>query len=119
MLVDCLLNLSNVDLSFVLFCSNGCLNIFFVFKQKTAYDMRISDWSSDVCSSDLTQRRGRHAGDGGADGIVIRHFVFAAPAVEAEINRGQPPLAGNKDRPGIAQPDIAERDQVDPGPRTL
>src|SRR3546814_5005054 len=30
--------------------------IFFFFKQKTAYEMRISDWSSDVCSSDLTQR---------------------------------------------------------------
>src|SRR3546814_10503626 len=29
------------------------LFIFFFFKQKTAYDMRISDWSSDVCSSDL------------------------------------------------------------------
>src|SRR3546814_7887896 len=28
--------------------------VFFVCKQKTAYDMRISDWSSDVCSSDLT-----------------------------------------------------------------
>src|SRR3546814_1835379 len=27
--------------------------LFFCFKQKTAYDMRISDWSSDVCSSDL------------------------------------------------------------------
>src|SRR3546814_18805973 len=27
---------------------------FFVFKQKTAYEMRISDWSSDVCSSDLS-----------------------------------------------------------------
>src|SRR3546814_4971526 len=27
--------------------------IIFVFKQKTAYEMRISDWSSDVCSSDL------------------------------------------------------------------
>src|SRR3546814_6962645 len=27
--------------------------VFFLFKQKTAYDMRISDWSSDVCSSDL------------------------------------------------------------------
>src|SRR3546814_10866288 len=27
---------------------------FFFFKQKTAYEMRISDWSSDVCSSDLT-----------------------------------------------------------------
>src|SRR3546814_2456396 len=31
-----------------------CANFtFFFFKQKTAYDMRISDWSSDVCSSDL------------------------------------------------------------------
>src|SRR3546814_10530919 len=29
---------------------------FFFFKQKTAYEMRISDWSSDVCSSDLIQR---------------------------------------------------------------
>src|SRR3546814_9271838 len=29
--------------------------LFFFFKQKTAYDMRISDWSSDVCSSDLPQ----------------------------------------------------------------
>src|SRR3546814_5162530 len=30
---------------------------FFFFKQKTAYEMRISDWSSDVCSSDLFFRR--------------------------------------------------------------
>src|SRR3546814_4042757 len=29
-------------------------DLFFFFKQKTAYEMRISDWSSDVCSSDLT-----------------------------------------------------------------
>src|SRR3546814_8434772 len=29
-------------------------SFFFFFKQKTAYEMRISDWSSDVCSSDLT-----------------------------------------------------------------
>src|SRR3546814_2115179 len=28
---------------------------FFFFKQKTAYEMRISDWSSDVCSSDLLE----------------------------------------------------------------
>src|SRR3546814_3466389 len=46
---------------------------FFFFKQKTAYEMRISDWSSDVCSSDLGlgrleegcvrhQRRGREVG---------------------------------------------------------
>src|SRR3546814_8255004 len=31
--------------------------IFFFFKQKTAYEMRISDWSSDVCSSDLSWSR--------------------------------------------------------------
>src|SRR3546814_8404543 len=30
---------------------------FFFFKQKTAYEMRISDWSSDVCSSDLADLR--------------------------------------------------------------
>src|SRR3546814_3331140 len=30
-----------------------CLSFIFCFKQKTAYEMRISDWSSDVCSSDL------------------------------------------------------------------
>src|SRR3546814_19710557 len=34
-----------------------CVIIFF-FKQKTAYEMRISDWSSDVCSSDLGLREG-------------------------------------------------------------
>src|SRR3546814_196007 len=32
--------------------------LIFFFKQKTAYEMRISDWSSDVCSSDLRDRRG-------------------------------------------------------------
>src|SRR3546814_6566429 len=31
------------------------LFVFFFFKQKTAYEMRISDWSSDVCSSDLVR----------------------------------------------------------------
>src|SRR3546814_2314949 len=33
------------------------LVFFFFFKQKTAYEMRISDWSSDVCSSDLAARK--------------------------------------------------------------
>src|SRR3546814_14498575 len=33
-----------------------CVLFFFFFKQKTAYEMRISDWSSDVCSSDLVLR---------------------------------------------------------------
>src|SRR3546814_5307623 len=40
----CDMMLSFIDLYF----------LFFFFKQKTAYEMRISDWSSDVCSSDLT-----------------------------------------------------------------
>src|SRR3546814_14570943 len=41
----------------------------FFFKQKTAYEMRISDWSSDVCSSDL--RQGQHPSDqfAGAAGL--------------------------------------------------
>src|SRR3546814_12512929 len=38
----------------VLYCS-----LFFFSKQKTAYEMRISDWSSDVCSSDLVRDLGR------------------------------------------------------------
>src|SRR3546814_7082310 len=37
------------------------LCLFFFFKQKTAYDMRISDWSSDVCSSDLRSVMARAA----------------------------------------------------------
>src|SRR3546814_16830709 len=42
---------------------------FFFFKQKTAYEMRISDWSSDVCSSDLL-----HA-------LIGKEFVAAAPVL--------------------------------------
>src|SRR3546814_20961809 len=45
----------------------ACIDFFF-FKQKTAYEMRISDWSSDVCSSDLVvmdrrRRQQRRNGD--------------------------------------------------------
>src|SRR5881396_4067725 len=52
----------------------GCF--FFFFKQKTAYEMVRSDWSSDVCSSDLAARKaqlhiGRDAGIGaGADDML-------------------------------------------------
>src|SRR3546814_12455855 len=47
--------------------------IFFFFKQKTAYEMRISDWSSDVCSSDLHGRQpcSRH-------GTGHAHFALAS-----------------------------------------
>src|SRR3546814_1468581 len=37
--------------------------IFFLFKQKTAYEMRISDWSLDVCSSDLLKLHGKPAAE--------------------------------------------------------
>src|SRR3546814_8351762 len=68
--------------------------VFFFFKQKTAYEMRISDWSSDVCSSDLRDllgaeevtlvyRRGPEAmGATGHEqafarenGVIIRHWA--------------------------------------------
>src|SRR3546814_432653 len=55
-----LVSISSFFLFSVLFSIYGCFNFyllcfyfFFCFKLKTAYDMRISDWSSDVCSSDL------------------------------------------------------------------
>src|SRR3546814_2294296 len=52
--------------------SLGCALIFvlFFFKQKTAYEMRISDWSSDVCSSDLAARQ---AGSGRVIAVVQPH----------------------------------------------
>src|SRR3546814_4478396 len=60
---------------------------FFFFKQKTAYEMRISDWSSDVCSSDLGRALAaesldqpadvghRRVGAAGLDGRAWRHEV--------------------------------------------
>src|SRR3546814_3287060 len=50
----------------------------FFFKQKTAYDMRISDWSSDVCSSDLVNQSTRlfqQAADAVKDDKVLSHRV--------------------------------------------
>src|SRR3546814_4335179 len=81
-------SLYNVDVPLSRLCL--ALLSFFFFKQKTAYEMRISDWSSDVCSSDLVP-----IGCGGAavipgdiivgdgDGVVVipRHLA-------AEVARG-------------------------------
>src|SRR3546814_3368534 len=49
-----------------------CLDLLFFFKQKTAYEMRISDWSSDVCSSDLRVRDAPVEDDRGLDPRVDR-----------------------------------------------
>src|SRR3546814_1791800 len=48
--------------AYLLTVSHLPLCSFFFFKQKTAYEMRISDWSSDVCSSDLDDIIADHHG---------------------------------------------------------
>src|SRR3546814_9854408 len=52
--------------------------LFFVIKQKTAYEMRISDWSSDVCSSDLDFASMINTYFGGALGLWSHDNIDAA-----------------------------------------
>src|SRR3546814_9636352 len=65
----------------LVWCTFFCyLYFFFFFKQKTAYEMRISDWSSDVCSSDLRV----------VDDLAQRDrpaLLLARPAQDAERDR--------------------------------
>src|SRR3546814_19984531 len=85
--------------------------IFFFFKKKTAYDLRISDWSSDVCSSDLpiehdVARIDRVAGgeQQGALDHVFKLADIAGPVVRRELvdRRGVGP--GHRlARAGVAQ----------------
>src|SRR3546814_7093310 len=53
--------------------------VFFFFKQKTAYEMRISDWSSDVCSSDL-----RLEGPRGGAQQFVQHQLPRVPVQPAQ-----------------------------------
>src|SRR3546814_2394583 len=66
--------------------------VFFFFKQKTADEMRISDWSSDVCSSDLTVFAGetvdQYFGGRHAIGEIIERITAAGGAVEMDVRRG-------------------------------
>src|SRR3546814_2455818 len=93
-----------------------CLFVF--FKQKTAYEMRISDWSSDVCSSDLVEARGEalmfgllHPLQGFVDGAAhhedlahhphrgahrLPHERFARARDQA-AQRSRPPLARSEE----------------------
>src|SRR3546814_9582269 len=52
--------MSSLCVYFILCCRCVSCVLLFFFKHKTAYEVRISDWSSDVCSSDLPQRRRAH-----------------------------------------------------------
>src|SRR3546814_8046981 len=56
MIIICVKGSFQVVISCVVYNLFVSYTYFFLFKQKTAYDMRISDWSSDVCSSDLQLR---------------------------------------------------------------
>src|SRR3546814_4432894 len=78
----------------VFFC---CLFCF--FKQKTAYEMRISDWSSDVCSSDLAVNLGlaggQNTGGGGTDTLIgIEHAAGSGFADTLTGNAGANRLFG-------------------------
>src|SRR3546814_20470460 len=53
--------------------------LFFFFKQKTAYEVRISDWSSDVCSSDRERRRRLGAARAGLAGAPCGAAVLLQP----------------------------------------
>src|SRR3546814_19182296 len=81
---------------------SASFSLFFFFKQKTAYEMRISDWSSDVCSSDLGVRRAGYTTSGSPASLSItrtmrnslsRRIALKRPssseleALEAEIAR--------------------------------
>src|SRR3546814_11740592 len=81
---------------------------FFFFKQKTAYEMRISDWSSDVCSSDLVLER---VADGVTDdrGLVGRRSLATVVAVLDQLLGVVPGTTsvGEEDRHQGAGPDRA------------
>src|SRR3546814_12973267 len=73
------------------------LVFFFFFKQKTAYVLRISDWGSDVCSSDLVHRRARNGRPGRrpAPGCH-RQRCTAWPARSTPARTGRTPAAGDR-----------------------
>src|SRR3546814_1901724 len=80
---------------------------FFFFKQKTAYEMRISDWSSDVCSSDLAQ----------VEKLSFSGLRAVSPAVFMAWNMGlsfsfslihsEMPSSRSENRKGIRQPQLS------------
>src|SRR3546814_7661174 len=66
---------------------------FFFFKQKTAYEMRISDWSSDVCSSDLEAETGDPAIVENAEQAAVAQAGGGKGADGAVVVEGEPPEA--------------------------
>src|SRR3546814_13247198 len=108
--------------------------LFFFFKQKTAYEMRISDWSSDVCSSDLfnidnAQRLdGRHIGspaqrqqqaegksESNAKGSQYQRKRQASPAVVLDMSQAKHPTPHqDRDSKQGHHPDDAQEGPPEP-----
>src|SRR3546814_15412492 len=63
------------------------------FKQKTAYEMRISDWSSDVCSSDLERDRGRRGRSS-----LLRRALRSPPRAPRTRGRTAAPASRSEER---------------------
>src|SRR3546814_10762433 len=80
-----------------------CCLCFFFFKQKTEYEMRISDWSSDVCSSDLVVSAGRSARGQQARRSVLDGRACGC-AGQADSLRADARRRGADPRPGFADP---------------
>src|SRR3546814_1121302 len=86
-----------------------CLCVFlcvFFFKQKTAYEMRISDWSSDVCSSDLLARLNSLSPSSDAHPAPLT--CFSDQELDRRARTGSPArdaigpmLAGSEDRKSV------------------
>src|SRR3546814_6835734 len=80
-----------------------CMCVVFFFKQKTAYEMRISDWSSDVCSSDLIHPSRNRDGSCHSTGIqrlgALQNFSQSKIAIQtnamATANKPMDVLIGN------------------------
>src|SRR3546814_6146762 len=78
--------------------------VFFFFKQKTAYEMRISDWSSDACSSDLHVDTVAPGGD-----IEQRDGIAAGlPSIELGIEGLPGPPVGVIGEEGFAVDEVAQ-----------
>src|SRR3546814_6923914 len=80
----------------------------FFFKQKTAYDMRISDWSSDVCSSDLFA-----VIRDGAEQAIERLGSVIGTIVEAANSISSATVELNREAKGLAESAEAQTDSLD------
>src|SRR3546814_9402080 len=67
---------------------------FFFFKQKTAYEMRISDWSSDVCSSDLISPRSLPCTPCAVPSRCLRKYSWPLPDEPSRFERHTNMLRG-------------------------